>query len=109
MQSARMAAIVTWIYAAASGLPAVPVSMYLMENGRLPSLWGLFDVYAGPWWDSPPDDSWSSQQGDAGRIHQAVNAAQAFSTFPSRLWCGSRITSPVSRSIFRTPANPNGV
>lgn len=40
---------------------------------------------------------------------QAVSAAQAFSTSPSRLCCGSRITSPVSRSIFRTPLNPNGI
>jgi hypothetical protein len=43
------------------------------------------------------------------RLLYAVKAAQAFSTFPSRLCCGSRITSSVSRSIFRTPANPNGV
>ena len=38
----------------------------------------------------------------------AVKALQAFSTFPSRLCCGSRIASPVSRSIFRTPAKLNG-
>jgi hypothetical protein len=31
------------------GVPAVPVAIFLTKNGRLPSLWGLFDMYAGPW------------------------------------------------------------
>ena len=56
MKSARAAAIVTWVYAAAFGLPAVPVSMYLRDNGRLPNLWGMFDMYAGPWSASSSDD-----------------------------------------------------
>lgn len=25
------------------------MSIYLAERGRLPSLWGLFDMYGGPW------------------------------------------------------------
>jgi hypothetical protein len=31
------------------GVPAVPVAIFLTDEGRLPSLWGLFDMYAGPW------------------------------------------------------------
>jgi hypothetical protein len=47
------------------------------------------------------------QRGRFSNSH-AVSAAQASSRFPSRLCCGSRIASPVSRSIFKTPVNPNG-
>jgi hypothetical protein len=49
MNRARTAALVTWTYAAMFGVPAVPVAIFLTENGRLPSLWGMFDMYAGPW------------------------------------------------------------
>ena len=49
MNSARAAAIVTWVYAAGFGLAAVPVSIYLSQNGRLPTFLGLFEMYGGPW------------------------------------------------------------
>ena len=49
MTRSRTAAVVTWAYAAMFGLPAVPVAIFLAGQGRLPSLWGLFDMYAGPW------------------------------------------------------------
>lgn len=49
MSRSRTAALVTWAYAAMFGVPAVPVAIFLAEKGRLPSLWGLFDMYAGPW------------------------------------------------------------
>lgn len=49
MIRSRTAAVVTWAYAAMFGIPAVPVAIFLAEQGRLPSLWGLFDMYAGPW------------------------------------------------------------
>lgn len=49
MNRSRTAAVVTWAYAAMFGAPAVPVAIFLVKNGRLPSLWGLFDVYGGPW------------------------------------------------------------
>ena len=45
----RTAAIVTWGYAAAFGIPAIPVSVFLVEHGRLPKLWRLFEMYGGPW------------------------------------------------------------
>jgi hypothetical protein len=49
MKAARAAAVLTWIYAACFGLPAIPVSIYLLRQGRLPSFMGLFDMYGGPW------------------------------------------------------------
>ena len=49
MNRSRTAALVTWAYAAMFGVPAVPVAIFLAAKGRLPSLWGLFDIYAGPW------------------------------------------------------------
>jgi hypothetical protein len=49
VRPARAAAVVTWCYAAGFGLPTVPVAVYLLQRGRLPSFLGLFDMYAGPW------------------------------------------------------------
>ena len=48
-RAARAAAVTTWSYAAGFGLPAVPVAVYLMTQGRLPSFFGLFDMYDGRW------------------------------------------------------------
>ncbi len=56
MNRSRTAALVTWAYAAMFGVPAVPVAIFLAEKGRLPSLWGLFDMYAGPWSSRFADD-----------------------------------------------------
>ena len=56
MNRSRTAASVTWAYTAMWGLPAVPVAIFLAENGRLPSLWGLFDMYGGPWSSHLADD-----------------------------------------------------
>lgn len=55
MKTARAAAIVTWSYAAGFGLPAPLVANYLLTHGRLPSFFGLFDMYKGRWsaWASP--------------------------------------------------------
>ena len=49
MSSGRAAAILTWIYAAAFGVPAVPVSVYLIQRGRLPTFASMFEMYGGPW------------------------------------------------------------
>ena len=49
MKTARAAAVLTWIYAAAFGLPAIPISAYLMAEGHLPTFMGLFETYGGPW------------------------------------------------------------
>jgi hypothetical protein len=47
--AARAAAIVTWMYALGFGLATVPVAIYLLRNGQLPSLFGLFDMFGGTW------------------------------------------------------------
>ncbi|WP_369745190.1 hypothetical protein [Paenarthrobacter sp. AMU7] len=49
MRKARVAAVLTWIYAAAFGVPAIPVGIYLLQNGYLPMFMDLFPMYAGPW------------------------------------------------------------
>lgn len=49
MQKMRIAAVLTWIYAAAFGIPAVPVSVYLLQHGDLPTFMDLFPMYGGPW------------------------------------------------------------
>ena len=56
MSRSRTAALVTWTYAAMFGVPAVPVAIFLADKGRLPSLWGLFYMYAGPWSSRFTDD-----------------------------------------------------
>ena len=45
----RAAAVTTWAYAAGFGVPTVPVARYLMAHGRLPTFFGLFPMYGGPW------------------------------------------------------------
>jgi len=47
--AARGYALVTWAYAAGFGLPAVPVSVYLLRHGSLPWFGDLFPMYGGPW------------------------------------------------------------
>ncbi|MGY1606312.1 hypothetical protein [Geodermatophilus sp. SYSU D00700] len=49
MSSARAAAVVTWVCAAGFGLPVIPVVVVLARSQALPSLFGLFPVYGGPW------------------------------------------------------------
>ena len=51
----RAAAVLTWIYAAMFGIPAIPVSIYLLQRGTLPTFFDLFPMYGGPW-SSQVDD-----------------------------------------------------
>lgn len=82
-RSARAAAIVTWVYTAAYGLPAVPIVVYLIRERELPWLLDLFPMYGGPWWS-----------GDWARFvwlmlgYFAVTLALAFSGW--LLWRGRR-------------------
>ncbi len=46
MKNARIAAVLTWVYAAAFGPPAIPVTAYLLQNGKLPTFLGLLGF---PW------------------------------------------------------------
>lgn len=47
--SARAAAIVTWVYAAAFGLPAIPIAIFVLRKRALPWFLDLFPMYGGPW------------------------------------------------------------
>ena len=49
MKTARAAAVVSWIYAAGFGMPAIPIGVYLLTKGRLPTFMNLFEMYGGPW------------------------------------------------------------
>lgn len=46
---ARVDAVVTWIYAAGFGLPAIPIAIYHLNTGRLPMFFDLFPMYGGRW------------------------------------------------------------
>jgi hypothetical protein len=52
MNYARIDAVVTWVYAAGFGLPAIPIAIYHLNTGRLPTFFGLFAMYGGRWSDS---------------------------------------------------------
>ncbi|MBX3047129.1 MAG: hypothetical protein KF698_09050 [Anaerolineales bacterium] len=47
--NARRAAITVWVYTVCFGLPAIPISVYLLQRGQLPWLGDLFPMYGGPW------------------------------------------------------------
>jgi hypothetical protein len=47
--SAQIAAVLTWVYAAGFGIPAVYVVPYLVRNRELPTFLDLFPMYGGPW------------------------------------------------------------
>jgi hypothetical protein len=49
MNDARIATVLTWVYAAAFGVPAIPVAIYLRQRGTLPTFLDLFPMYGGPW------------------------------------------------------------
>jgi hypothetical protein len=49
MSRARVAAVLTWVYAAGFGISTIPVAVYLAQRGTLPTFFGLFEMYGGPW------------------------------------------------------------
>jgi hypothetical protein len=49
MTALRIEAVLTWLYAAGFGGSTVPVAVYLRRRGRLPTYFGLFEMYGGPW------------------------------------------------------------
>lgn len=50
MRFARIDAVLTWVYAAMFGLPAIPIALYhLQSGGLLPRFLDLFPMYGGPW------------------------------------------------------------
>ena len=49
MTAFRLEAALTWLYAAGFGGATVPVAAYLRRRGRLPTFFGMFEMYGGPW------------------------------------------------------------
>jgi hypothetical protein len=49
MSQARIAAVLTWVYAAGFGISTIPVAVYLSRRGTLPTFFGLLEMYGGPW------------------------------------------------------------
>lgn len=84
MRSARVAAVLTWGYVAGFGLCVIPVSAYLQATGRLPSFFGLFAMYGGPWSSSTSDETFS-------QLLYAFFALQLVVAWSGRLlWRGER-------------------
>ena len=51
MRYARIDAVVTWVYAVGFGLPVIPIAIYHLNTGRLPTFFGMFPMYGGRWSD----------------------------------------------------------
>ena len=52
MRFARIDAVITWVYVAMFGVPAIPIVAYhLSTRGGLPMFFGLFPMYGGGWAD----------------------------------------------------------
>ena len=98
MRSARAAAIVTWVYALGFGLPTVPVSIYLLRNGQLPSFFGLFEMFAGPWSASVSDGTFVVLL----LLFGAVTLVAAWSAWP--LWHGRRIGAVLNLAVLPVEA-----
>jgi hypothetical protein len=93
-RAARAAAIVTWIYAAGFGGCIVPVSVYLLKHGSLPSSFGLFDMYAGPWWSRFDDGTFAVLL----ISYLPVTAAAAYAGW--QLWRGTRRGAVMSLALL---------
>ncbi|HEX3196916.1 MAG TPA: hypothetical protein VHR39_05105 [Propionibacteriaceae bacterium] len=93
-RAARAAAIVTWIYAAGFGGCIVPVSVYLLKHGSLPSFFGLFDMYAGPWWSRFDDGTFAVLL----ISYLPVTAAAAYAGW--QLWRGTRRGAVMSLALL---------
>lgn len=82
--AARAYAVLTWVYAAGFGAPAVPVAIYLVRRGSLPWFGDLFPMYGGPWWDAMTINEFVASLG----AFVAVNAVVAAGGI--LLWTGRR-------------------
>ena len=92
--TARAAAVVTWAYAAGFGVPTVPVSVYLLKRGSLPSFFGLFDMYGGPWSSRFDDRTFAVLL----ISYLPVTAAAAWAGW--QLWRGSRRGAVISLALL---------
>jgi hypothetical protein len=49
MTSLRVEAVLTWLYALGFGAGTIPVAIFFRSQGRLPTFFGRFEMYGGPW------------------------------------------------------------
>jgi hypothetical protein len=82
--SARAAAVVTLVYAAGFGLPAIPVAVFVHRHGRLPWLGDLFPMYGGPW-----SETWGPKA-LAASLCGLFGVSLVLAWGSLRLWRGSR-------------------
>lgn len=95
MRYARIDAVLTWVYAAGFGLPAIPIAVYHVNTrGLLPWFFDLFPMYGGPW----------SEQVDVGVFAALLIAfllVLMVSAFAAWLvWRGSRIGAILSLALL---------
>ena len=98
VSSARAAAIVTGGYALGFGLAAVPVSIYLLRNGQLPTFFGLFEMFAGPWSASTSDSTF------VGLLLLFCTATLVAAYSAGLLWQGRRIGAVLNLAVLPVEA-----
>lgn len=92
--NAQWAGAMVWLYVACFGLPAIPISMYLLRTGKLPWFLNLFPMYGGPW-----SASMSTPQLAATLwVFAAVSLLSAFGGW--LLWSGQRSGAILSLAIL---------
>lgn len=94
MKTARAAAVVTWIYAAGFGIPAIPVGVYLLTRGRLPTFFDLFEMYGGPWFSRVKPETFVALLA----VFFGVSALNAWSGW--LLWRGRRAGGVLNLSLL---------
>jgi hypothetical protein len=84
VRSARTYAVLTWVYAACFGIPAIPISVYVLRRGTLPWFFDFFPMYGGPWWNRFGAETF------VGLLFAFLVVALAVSWAAWRVWRGSR-------------------
>jgi hypothetical protein len=94
MTYARVAAVLTGVYAAGFGLSTIPVALYLRGRGQLPTFFDLFEMYGGPW------SARLAQSTFIGLLitFLAVNAVTAWAAW--LLWNGSKPGAVLSLALL---------
>jgi hypothetical protein len=80
----RAAAVLFIFNGVGFGAPTLPVARFLKANGRLPSFFGLFPMYGGPWFDELETDEFVRRLEAFGLVCAGEVAAG------SLLWKGRR-------------------
>jgi hypothetical protein len=94
VNNARIAAVVTWAAAAGFGLSTIPVAVYLLQRGKLPTFFDLFEMYGGPWSARVTHASFAALL----MAFLVVNAVVAWAA--RLLWSGSRSGAVLSLALL---------